>query len=76
MPQSYRGYLVEEYCCNRQGLRMPLAKMAQFSGISSDFHYNDCKEFAATLVFSQLDPLLYFVSYYEEIDFSVCGPYV
>jgi len=41
--------------------------MTQFSGIYSDFHYKECTEFAAMLVFSP--PLeQHFASYFESID--------
>ena len=56
MPQSYRGYPHKAWGgtlaatdrvseCHRQ-------KWAQFSGISSDFHYKECIEIAATVLFS------------------------
>jgi len=51
--------------------------MAQFSGISSqssDFYYKECTEFAATLV-RPTPTHNDFASYFEDIDFSVCGPY-
>jgi len=78
MPQSYKRYpsksLGRNTDCNRQGLRMPQAKMAKFSGNSSDFHYKECTEVATTIVFRPTPTQQYFASYFKVSNFWFADP--